>query len=82
MLMRTLFIEACIVRGYNVLIADIDAVWLADPFIDFRSPHLSGAHVMAPRDTPNYDTSVIYIYIYGGSNVSAYVNSYSRICNL
>jgi hypothetical protein len=56
-LLRTYFINECVTRGYSVLIADIDAVWLSNPFKKFHD-YLAGyehrvVEVMAPRDTPN-----------------------------
>ena len=51
-LQRTVMVHRALLMGSNVLIADIDAVWLSDPFIELHKHHHSH-DVLAPVDGYN-----------------------------
>ena len=53
MLLRTYFIRQCLHLGYNVLTADIDAVWSENPLLEFGLDQYSSADILAPMDTPH-----------------------------
>ncbi len=53
LLLRAYFIQRCLHLGYTVLTADVDAVWLENPLVEFGLPQYAGADILAPMDTPN-----------------------------